>query len=892
MAVSYLSSVVESNPYVVPIDLGLLQKVNDYKQSQFYENTDKLNTQFQQLNSLDITNPEQNAYAKNVVNNLQTQINNMGGLDYSDPSVSNQISGYAGSVYNDKTILNGIISTKGFRSYQANTEKMRTDPKLAKYYDPAREWYDMQNTMNPNSYANYVKGGINASYNGPTAPTPSLGSDWDLLTKEITKINPNITTQIDQSGNKFFLDKTTNKEVTNSQIRQMVDGQIDGRVADQLNVHAAYNYYALTNGTYDKEMGTTEFNKYNTDNYQRINDGIANLQTQITQEPDNQKRLDLEQRLQDLTAELPNAQKAVQQGAKDFSNLWDKDPQAAFYNLYTNKLKNDIASVYSYKQTQQQLIVNQEEVANSRLDIEAMKLGAKIQRNADGTMKLIKADKHGEFLDPPLLGQLQPDLSSSEDLNKKAIDAPTIQAEIKAKYNEVNSGLRDILFETGKIANVPGLFPDNESINNDPTANPISHSDLLKQVGQLSGDQAQIERSDIDNVVSNAMKQGTFDANGNFTFTNPKGTAVNYLQNGKQIVSLTAPQITFFKKVQGIMDDAADGKDISGRIANAGNWRTFMNKYSIEQNAIENSKRVLQTATDQATDAKLNSYTYLTPDDRKQLKDFITNHSQYVTPGQGVATSTGGSFTSPQLNIDKVPVQMRSAISKVITHGDMHSMGDLQDNINSLLNNTANRNNYYSILLPDTNKDLGDEYPQIKNFMLNDAHVHIDPSIVTNKEDISPVSIVTDGIQHFIKYTNAKKTDKGFGYIPITDENLQSFGVPTVPYPSMEKTVSQNGHLFNPVYIDPLATDNAFNKANNFTGPLKVDIYNMNASGDRNNDNFTPAVLYNGKKYFYKPGNSKSANAALELLTNALQMNQTFKTVDQFINTLNQYNQK
>lgn len=875
MAVSYLSQPIESNPYVVPVDLGLLQKVNQYKQSQFYQNTDRINTQFAQLNALDIANPYQKQHAQDVIQNLSTQIQNMGGLDYSDPNVSNTISGYASDVYNDKAVLNGIMSTKGIRSYQNNSEKVKTDPKLSKYYDPAREWYDTQYEENPNSMVHYLKGDISSTYNGPTAPTPSLGSDWDVLTKEIQRINPDIDTRFDPSGNRFFIEKSTGSVVSASRIRQMVDGKIDGRVADQLNVHAAYNYYGLTNGTYSKEQGISEFNSHNRNNLERINQTITSIQNQITIEPDNDTRLRLEKQLQDLTDELAPAQKAVTQGAKDFSNLWDKSKSAAFYNLYTNKLKDDISSVYAYKQTKSDLIVNQEALANARMDLEAMKEGFRLQRNADGTLKKVK------IVPDPLLGQLQPDNSTSADLAKKEITQQTVQADVDKIQHEINSDLYNVIFESAKVANVPGLFDDSTTtINNDITANPISHGNLLKKVAQLAGNDSQLEREDIDRVLQNVSKAGSFDSSGNFTFN--KGNKQEYYNNktNKPIVALTAAQITFFKKVQGIMDDGANGQDISGRISNAAAWRGYLNKYSIQQNAVKNKQALVKTAQDQVLDQFVQE-NKLSPQQTQQLKEFYNKSKE-----QGNKETP---FFVPDMwgNIFGV-----FDAQKILPQSFSKTFADQIDKrVNDLLNTTANRKNYYSVLLPDETKDLEDQFPQIKNYM-NNSEVVLDTDIVKKKEQVNPISVVTDGEQYFIKYNNKEALDKGFGYTPITEENLNRFGVATVPYPALEEVVSQHGRLYQPIYIDPMATKNSFNKANNFTAPIKIDIVNMNASGNRNSDNYTPTILYKGKEYYYRPGNSSSANAALQLLTSALQNNQSFKNLDEFIAALDRYNQQ
>jgi hypothetical protein len=876
------------------MDLGLLMKVNQYKQSQFYQNAERINTQFAELNSLDIANKYQKQHAEEVVNNLSTQIREMGGLDYSDPNIANTISGYAGSVYKDPAIINGIMSTKAIRAYDANTAAMKNNPKLAQYYDPAREIYDKYapKEVNPNSQAAYLTGDINSRYDGPTAPAPYLGNDFDILAKEVNKLHPNIETRYGPSGNKFFIDVTTNTKVDPYTIRKMVDGRIDGKVADQLNVHAWYNYDYLSGGKFSKEQGIGEFNSYYTSQLNKVNEDIEVTKKSIITEPDNIKRAQLEAHLEQLENEhLPEVQKAIKKGASDFSDLWDKNKSAALYNLYTNKLKDDIATAYSYDQETHKLVVNQEEVANARWDIEAAKLDAYVQRNADGTKTLVKKTKPGELPLNNLLGQMQRDFNSAEDLEPAKVTQETVTAEIDGIKQQMNGDLRNILFETARMAGIPGMFddnPDNSTINNDPNATPVTRTDILKKVAQLAGDRGQLSKEDIDTALADVKKYGDFDAEGNYKF---KGTTDKETISvaGKPIVSLTAPQITFFNKVKGIMDEAADGKDITGRISNAGAWRNYLNKFSINNNVVKAKEKLLETAHRQVENEAI-AGAGLTKAEEIQFRRYLNNPKQFYGPSKsgylpygainGTSVSPSGVF-NPDNEVMRRAVEKVRKYSPIIAGNNLYSAKGLQEKVDELLNRTADRKTYYSVILPDDKADIEDQYriTNLKNYVLND------PSLakldVKKKEDISPIAVVTDGLQYFVKVSDASDNTKPFVYIPITEENLDKFKIGRVPYPQLEQAVSHFGRLPEPIYIDPMATNNQYNKQHGFTGPIKIDIINMNASGDRNNDNFTPAILYKGKQYLYRPGNSKSANAALQIITNTLQNNQDFPSLDQ-----------
>lgn len=112
MPISYLSQTIKSNPFIQPFDLDLMMKVNMYKQGEFYRNAQKAETLITQLNNADIANPEQRAYLKAKVNNLTTQLNSVGAINYSDANIANAIEGFAAEIYQDETVMSGIASTK------------------------------------------------------------------------------------------------------------------------------------------------------------------------------------------------------------------------------------------------------------------------------------------------------------------------------------------------------------------------------------------------------------------------------------------------------------------------------------------------------------------------------------------------------------------------------------------------------------------------------------------------------------------------------------------------------------------------------------------------------------------------------------------------------------
>lgn len=867
MPVSYLSKPAQDNPYVLPVDIGLLAKVNQYKQSIFYQNADKVGQELNQLNNTDILKDNERNYLKDKVNNLTTSLNDMGGLDYSDMNVANTIDNYAANIYKDPVLLTAITSTQAVRKYMSNLDAMKNDPKLSKYYDPAREWYDTQNSLNPNSIINYKNSKFGEGYNGPTAPAIYLGNDFDLLASTVKNINPNIIETFGPSGQRGYIDKQTGEEVTPEQIRSMVDGHIDGKVADQLKVHAAYNYYGLTNGTYSKQDGISEYVNNAQTLLDQANKRIETLKHDISTTADNdlrdkfQKQLDYIQGTKDQPGLIDTYTQVLNKGTKDFSKLWDQSPESAMYLLYKNKLTNDVVGAYSYSQTKHQLILDQEYANNNKILLEAAKQGKVVKWNADGTYKF--EDPLADPNNTSALNNLTVNTEATDQLNKDKVTQQSLIDKNNQVQQELSNDLYNLVYTTAQHANIPGLVDYNKTqIANDPTAKPVVHPNILKNIAMLTGDN-QLTPEDIKAALQ----------------------ANNNLQVLGMGAALTPEQVKFFQNVLSVLDEATNGKDITGRIKDASKWKQFAHKYSIEKNYIDNNTNLINSAHQQVL---AGHGADLTTEEKNALDLYNQNPSKYYKEEVRMHESFGSTDRPVQVTIPVFngPEVMKRALNKI---GGPQAINNKMD---ELLNKTATRNNYYNILFNDEKTDVNKQYPQLKNYMVQELTKNENPDkqIDLKKvsfDDLHPTAVVTDGQDYYIAYNNAKDLSAGTGYVKIEPQSVAALKIPVLPYPHLEQVVSQYGKLLHPLYIDPTATQNKFNIDNNFKGPVKIQIHSMTPTGSSLNANvYEPSIVYNGDNYYYTAGSSSTANAALQKITLLLQNNQTFTSLQDLLNTL------
>lgn len=237
MPVSYLSTLRKSNPYVAPVDIGLMTKVLTLKDQQFKQNASKVQSEIDAIGTIDLIKGEDKEYLNGKLNSLVNGINELGGVDLGDFSVANQLHGMTQSVYGDNDLLTAISSSQSVRKLQSQYDKMMTDPKLQKSFAPQNYAHDMK------FVSDYINNGkrttFGEGYNGPTNPTPFF--NLDAYAVDVAKrVKANYTKSTTKDG--IYLVNGTNKEVTADQIRQEILSSINEnpQAMRQAQINAAY----------------------------------------------------------------------------------------------------------------------------------------------------------------------------------------------------------------------------------------------------------------------------------------------------------------------------------------------------------------------------------------------------------------------------------------------------------------------------------------------------------------------------------------------------------------------------------------------------------------------------------------------------------------------------
>lgn len=869
MPISHVSELIKSSPWIQPFSIDLMEKVNSYKQGEFYRNAAKTENMITQLNNADIANPDQRAYLKSKVSNLTTQVNNMGGINYSDMNIANTLEGFGAEIYGDEKVLNGIASTKSIREWQNNVQKLKTDPKLSKYYNAANEAYDYEHHIKP-----YVSGGIDAKYEGPRSPKPYTGNPFTKMMEQMKTLRPDIETRIDPvTGNSFFFNKKEQRILKPEDITAALDGFIDGDTKAQLQIDAWYNYDYSTGNRFDKQTGVDIYTQDLDNAIDNKNAELKKVDEQIAAEPDVAKKAEWEKYKTDVAAQLADYNTNRAEMVNDFGKSWDKDPQAAKYKLYMNRFQKDIGKAAGFHEEKNTLVNNQERMFQARAQLEYMKKGLYwdgVHYNADGT-PLVQPVKGAETMNSSSTktGKKEPydvsngifhDITQNTETNSEAQKHKVTEESLLKDNDQIDvdqtSKLRKFLIDVANHGGYDQLLGLRKTAESNPGAAPtITTSPLLEQIQNI-GDKSLLTRSDIQYVL-NKVEERAKQAPAGREYT-------NYLirDDKNQEIGLTKEQVGFFKNVMKNWDAVATGKLKSNEVSmdiSVSDLSGFVNEYQTLDLIKKSNTGYINLVKSQALEGSgLNSQQL------ERYKYFIGHPDEQKIP------AGADRFGETQYTDNPEWFALKKA-SKI-------EYRTIDRNVKNAFNNAGDRLNYYSLYLPDV-ETLQKVAPGLMekirlNATTQNTKKVVGVSISGSIENLKPARIhrTVDG-KFMIDYTAGPDKNPVAGSVEVSADEAQTLGAQLYPNEPLEKLMQYETNSGDLYTYSPV-----------FKQPIKYHI--KRETNSRNQRVFVPYIEYNGQNIpVYAPdkkGFQGSANAAETLLKQYI-TNNTAENVEQFI---------
>jgi hypothetical protein len=871
MAVSYLSKPYEVNPYVLPVDLNLLARVNQYKQTQFYANADKIGTMIGNLKNTDILNKAQADKLLAQYTNLNNQLNQAGAIDYSDKNLTNQIESYGSEIYNDEDIRRGISSTKRVRQFQANVEKMQTDPKLSKYYNVSNITRIMQQQINP-----YVNGDITAGYSGPTAPRPYEGNPFEKILKNMKNLPPDIIVKPGPSGVPSLYSITTKEELSATDIDAVFDGLIDANTKAQLMDDAWYNFDYATGGKFDKKMGQDLYNNEMLNNARSFENSLNANIIRLKTETDPDKRKELEKNNIQLQNEIDIAKQRIEKGSNEFGTMYDANPDQAKYSLYVGKLRNSIIKAAGFSKEKIDYKTNQEWLFNRKMELAAFEKGYVLNSDGKTYSQLpwsaaaiaaaggTKTKGNGAGLNGEELVTNVNFLAGSTRTTKETealkIDERVVRSQIN-NYRMANNDLANkFLMNFSQTNGMDQALGYKQNVNT--TVGGVAQTKSSDFIANLAGADGLLDKADIDEIIRQAN-----DASDNIVGN------VNY--QGKKF-GVTHDQLKVLNDLQTAWSAVAKG-EIDKLPESFNGMRQefieFNKQYERNQLNVDNREKYINNVYNSAF-AELKS----TPEEQALYREYMAGGqserdriaNQFFAEG-GRNDITGKFYkTDTDANRDTpniVPTALGKKLEKFVKGVDA--------NMKKAFEVAGQTYNYYETILNLTDPDNKAKVTNLVTTLAQSGQGNITPRSIRRTDD---------GKKWKILYTYG--TNDAFkGDVDIDNATAVDLGVPMLKYPELQESFRYGDTETKQLntYIKVVPKVPSGQTPVEIIQPVAYKIFKK-AEG-----NYLPVIIYKGKNYEIKSKqkltNTDLAYDLLETVTNV-----KYESLDQLLQGIEKYN--
>lgn len=303
MPISYRSTVHKPLDYTQPVDINLMGKVLQYEQAQFDQGVKGVQSSIDSIASLDVVKGVDKQYLNAKLSNLVNTINNIGGVDYSDPNVQNQISGMSSQIYGDDNVINAVANTKKFRYVQSYYKDLKE--KHPDKWNPANEWYDNQ------KFAGWLTDGqvgTNPQADaGTTTPFHDYEGDWTKMFNQIAN-SANIEVQWQDRGLMYV--KNGKKYISPDRIWATASQLLTPQQRTQLAIEGRYQY---------QNVPISELTKaYDQKLYDEIGEATAQLndyKTKLKGATSLKDQQDYQKLVAEKSAEIKKLAAPIQKGA-------------------------------------------------------------------------------------------------------------------------------------------------------------------------------------------------------------------------------------------------------------------------------------------------------------------------------------------------------------------------------------------------------------------------------------------------------------------------------------------------------------------------------------------------------------------------------------------------
>lgn len=339
---SWTDKIPTFNPYVAQLPVEAMVQVGMYKQKQYDEGIQKIQTNIDNIAGLDIVRDIDKTYLQSKLNQLGNDIRAVSAGDFSNFQLVNSVNGMTNQIAKDRNVLNAVSSTKAYRKGLEDMEAANKAGKGAASHDwlfktEANDWLssnDLNKKFNSGykQYSDYKKN--------------SLEVIKSLVKNENIK---DVAFEYDANGNVVgVLDAMTRTKVAGITPERIQSALMVGLSPNDWQSMQIDGRYSYANSS--PEQFAFDINKSYQEDYSKFKDkrdALANAMDSTNSLAEKQK---LQQQVNALDAQLEGISKEYNSITKTIS---EGGVEAAKAKLYTTKWINNFSNTFSNQEVSQ-----------------------------------------------------------------------------------------------------------------------------------------------------------------------------------------------------------------------------------------------------------------------------------------------------------------------------------------------------------------------------------------------------------------------------------------------------------------------------------------------------------------------------------------------------------
>lgn len=349
---SFTDSISQFNPYVQQLPVDEMTKVGMYKQAQYDQGVQKIQTQIDNVAGLDIMHEADKKYLQSKLGQLGNKLKTVAAADFSNQQLVSSVGGMASSLIKDSNIQNAVASTAWYKKQSEELDKAYKDGKSSianvdDFRTKADAWLATDK--------------VGQKFNGRYSPYVDYKKQWVDVIKAL---------HADETGKDFayekFIDPISGEikfgELTVAMEREGVEGISEGKIKNaiaavmtpdalnQMRIDANYQFKGVT---------PEKLTKYSVDQF-------ANRETQLKSEIE---RLQAIAGLDDAKPTLKKrALDAIKKKQEDLAALpgelaeqlkyVTENPEEAKVNIFKQGAYDQFAGAFSWEKRTTQILNN------------------------------------------------------------------------------------------------------------------------------------------------------------------------------------------------------------------------------------------------------------------------------------------------------------------------------------------------------------------------------------------------------------------------------------------------------------------------------------------------------------------------------------------------------